>query len=459
MVSLLWGTAGIALGFFFGWLVHRERVERALYEDVVRHRDRATATLAETSARLELANRDMVRLRGQLTDSQRQLRERADTIAELRRPTQTDGTADADDEQPEETSEASSEPVVVDVIPAADADVDETDAASVSDLPTLDELGPDDELDADDITEEVPIQPAEPAGPGDPDPEPDLEHEPASASDQGGELESDPVPEPALEPVSASGLGGELESDPVPEPALEPVSASGLGGELESDPVPEPALEPVSASGLGGELESEPERGPAPAPDPAPEAVAQLELEEDAARPATAQPGVTADAPAGQLTTSGAPLDDAPSSAPAAVDSPPEEPAAAEIRAGADEPADADVGDAAVGDAADLGRAGNVEGPSGERPADAPLQLDTAEPPAAIDSATDDLQRISGIGPALERLLVAEGISTYRQLAVLGEVEVEVLGQRSPRLAARLRRDGWVAQARRLHVQTYGTPP
>jgi predicted flap endonuclease-1-like 5' DNA nuclease len=76
------GLVGFGLGLLFGWLLHRERVARVEYEGAAQD-SRATATLADTSARLELADQDMVNLRSQLTDAQHLLDERDATIAQL----------------------------------------------------------------------------------------------------------------------------------------------------------------------------------------------------------------------------------------------------------------------------------------------------------------------------------------------------------------------------------------
>src|SRR5919106_2477448 len=75
--ALLMGLVGFGLGLFFGWLLHRERVSGTGMTD------RTTTALADTSARLELADRDVIDLRAQLTDAQHLLDERAATIAQL----------------------------------------------------------------------------------------------------------------------------------------------------------------------------------------------------------------------------------------------------------------------------------------------------------------------------------------------------------------------------------------
>lgn len=68
----------------------------------------------------------------------------------------------------------------------------------------------------------------------------------------------------------------------------------------------------------------------------------------------------------------------------------------------------------------------------------------------APDGEPDDLKRISGVGPKLESLLNEQGITTFAQLAELTEDQVDQLQARLTQFPGRIRRDDWVAQARRL---------
>jgi predicted flap endonuclease-1-like 5' DNA nuclease len=74
------------------------------------------------------------------------------------------------------------------------------------------------------------------------------------------------------------------------------------------------------------------------------------------------------------------------------------------------------------------------------------------------DAQPDDLRRIRGIGPAMERLLNEQGIVTFRQLALLNDAGVAELEKRLPGVPGRVRRDRWVEQAQKLHVETHGDP-
>jgi len=62
----------------------------------------------------------------------------------------------------------------------------------------------------------------------------------------------------------------------------------------------------------------------------------------------------------------------------------------------------------------------------------------------------DDLQRIRGIGPALERRLRAQGIHSYAQLAAMSERELAALADKLAIATALPMRDEWVRQAREL---------
>jgi predicted flap endonuclease-1-like 5' DNA nuclease len=182
--ALLMGLVGFGLGLLFGWLLHRERVARVEYEGAAQD-SRTTATLADTSARLELADQDMVNLRAQLTDAQHLLDEREATIAQL------------------EAELAAYRDTVSD-----EFDVDETEVT--------------DEV----VVDEVVVEEAEPESLVEPEPEPLVEPEP----------EPEPVVEeepPAEEPVVEAPV---VQAEPVEEP--EPVQ------ELEPVQEPEPAEEP-----------------------------------------------------------------------------------------------------------------------------------------------------------------------------------------------------------------------
>lgn len=73
------------------------------------------------------------------------------------------------------------------------------------------------------------------------------------------------------------------------------------------------------------------------------------------------------------------------------------------------------------------------------------------EPKVASASArvSDDLKRISGIGPRLEKVLNARSISTYEQVAGLSKAALKKIDD-DLGLEGRVIRDDWVGQARAL---------
>ena len=74
-----------------------------------------------------------------------------------------------------------------------------------------------------------------------------------------------------------------------------------------------------------------------------------------------------------------------------------------------------------------------------------------AKPKAAPKAAAgaDDLKVLSGVGPALEKKLHAEGITTFAQIAVWNDADVESFGEKLS-FKGRIEREGWIEQARTL---------
>lgn len=71
---------------------------------------------------------------------------------------------------------------------------------------------------------------------------------------------------------------------------------------------------------------------------------------------------------------------------------------------------------------------------------------------AAMPPAVDDLQRIRGVGPAIERTLNELGIYRFAQIAELSEYEIERIAKRLPAFRSRMHREDWTGQARRLRA-------
>jgi len=89
------------------------------------------------------------------------------------------------------------------------------------------------------------------------------------------------------------------------------------------------------------------------------------------------------------------------------------------------------------------------------------VDIERNAPPPLLDApgTPDDLKLIVGIGPAIERVLYRSGIATYRQIARLTEHEIDAIENTLAEFPGRIRRDGWVAQARALHLSKYVTNP
>ncbi len=64
--------------------------------------------------------------------------------------------------------------------------------------------------------------------------------------------------------------------------------------------------------------------------------------------------------------------------------------------------------------------------------------------------AKDDLKKIAGIGPGLEKKLNQQGIFTYRQIAELTPADVQRLETSIIKFPGRIARDNWIGQAGKL---------
>ncbi len=64
--------------------------------------------------------------------------------------------------------------------------------------------------------------------------------------------------------------------------------------------------------------------------------------------------------------------------------------------------------------------------------------------------SNDDLKKIAGIGPGLEKKLKQEGIVSYRQIAELSPRDIEHLETSIIKFSGRILRDNWIGQAKTL---------
>ena len=73
-----------------------------------------------------------------------------------------------------------------------------------------------------------------------------------------------------------------------------------------------------------------------------------------------------------------------------------------------------------------------------------------AEKAAAAPAAgADDLKKLSGVGPALEKKLHAAGVTTYAQIAAWTETDVAAIDEQLS-FKGRIEREGWIEQAKEL---------
>ena len=86
---------------------------------------------------------------------------------------------------------------------------------------------------------------------------------------------------------------------------------------------------------------------------------------------------------------------------------------------------------------------------------DKPQSFETANDD---DHATlrDDLKKIKGVGPAIEKTLNEMGIFNYRQIADMSEYDIDRVAQRLRGFHSRIYREDWIGQARELIDSTTG---
>jgi predicted flap endonuclease-1-like 5' DNA nuclease len=76
-------------------------------------------------------------------------------------------------------------------------------------------------------------------------------------------------------------------------------------------------------------------------------------------------------------------------------------------------------------------------------------RADTKVKAKAKATVTDDLSKITGVGPALVKKLTAEGITTYAQIAALKKADIDPLDEKIG-ARGRITRNAWVNQAKAL---------
>lgn len=78
----------------------------------------------------------------------------------------------------------------------------------------------------------------------------------------------------------------------------------------------------------------------------------------------------------------------------------------------------------------------------------APKKAAAKKAAPAVDGA-DDLKKLSGVGPALEKKLLEAGVTTFAQIAAWGEAEITEFDEKLS-FKGRIEREGWVEQAKEL---------
>ena len=70
---------------------------------------------------------------------------------------------------------------------------------------------------------------------------------------------------------------------------------------------------------------------------------------------------------------------------------------------------------------------------------------------------TDDLKRIKGVGPAMEKVLVTHGITRFEHIAGMSELDVDRVARTLPGFKSRIYREDWMGQARALQRKQPGS--
>jgi predicted flap endonuclease-1-like 5' DNA nuclease len=72
------------------------------------------------------------------------------------------------------------------------------------------------------------------------------------------------------------------------------------------------------------------------------------------------------------------------------------------------------------------------------------------------NGSRDELQRIKGIGPAIQKTLNEIGIFSFQQIADMSEYDIDQVAKRLKGFHSRIYREDWIGQARDLHAQETG---
>jgi predicted flap endonuclease-1-like 5' DNA nuclease len=86
------------------------------------------------------------------------------------------------------------------------------------------------------------------------------------------------------------------------------------------------------------------------------------------------------------------------------------------------------------------------------------LPLLATAPPAELPALAkpDDLKLIWGVGPVLERRLHAAGVTTFREIALWTDADIDAIEPKLDTIPDRIRREDWVSQCQALHLDKHG---
>jgi len=83
----------------------------------------------------------------------------------------------------------------------------------------------------------------------------------------------------------------------------------------------------------------------------------------------------------------------------------------------------------------------------------APKKAAAKKPAAkAAASGSDDLKKLSGVGPALEKKLLENGVTTFAQIAAWSADDVAAMDEKLS-FKGRIEREGWIEQAKTLAAE------
>lgn len=87
---------------------------------------------------------------------------------------------------------------------------------------------------------------------------------------------------------------------------------------------------------------------------------------------------------------------------------------------------------------------------------DIPIRVSDASKMSLPLRSRDDLKKIRGIGPTLERLLNNNGIHSFRQIAIWTPDEINHFNGLLGDFRGRITRDNWISSAKQEHFKKYG---